>query len=165
MRTVARVAAHLGVASVSDVTARIVRAGVERLPADQTQTFFQHELVEQLWPECEHEVDAPHQERESRAECLLPRGRATASGRTAVAGAVPALATTKRSPAFFASSASAIWLRAEFPVHGNSTRMRSPLAPSGADASQRSVTDGRQSAWFARACLRSRLGLDTLTVE
>ena len=38
-------------------------------------------------------------------------------------GSVPALWTSNRSPPFVRSSASAITLRAEFPVHTNSTRI------------------------------------------
>src|SRR5208337_3862003 len=46
---------------------------------------------------------------------------AMASGRTRL-GFTPALKTSKRSPASWRSRASAIWLRAEFPVHRIRTR-------------------------------------------
>ncbi len=52
----------------------------------------------------------------------------TASGWTKVA-CVPALWTSKRSPARCLSSPSAIWERAELWVHKNSTRSRSPRLP------------------------------------
>jgi hypothetical protein len=41
----------------------------------------------------------------------------TASGWTCGLGSVPALRTSKRSPWYLRKNASAIWLRAELPVH------------------------------------------------
>src|SRR5471030_65 len=61
---------------------------------------------------------------------------AMASGRTRL-GFVPALATSKRSPASWRSNPSAIWLRAELPVQRISTRFFSiviSLAPRGTSA-------------------------------
>src|SRR6185295_2426964 len=90
-----------------------------------------------------------------------------ASGRT-LPGFVPALKTSKRCPASWRSSPSAIWLRAEFPVHRIKTRFFEVVPKA-------SATARRTTAWFHGTDKRAdeftldlrsnRIGIQTLASQ